>query len=60
MMGAMSSEPHDHDALEALLDFDRAHVWHPYSSALTPQDPYVVESARGRAPRPPRPRRHPT
>ncbi len=46
-MGAMSSEPHDHDALEALLAFDRAHVWHPYSSALTPQDPYVVESAEG-------------
>ncbi|HYN66867.1 MAG TPA: adenosylmethionine--8-amino-7-oxononanoate transaminase [Ornithinibacter sp.] len=31
----------------ALLAFDRAHVWHPYSSALTPQDPYLVESARG-------------
>ena len=31
----------------ALLAFDRAHVWHPYSSALTPQDPYLVESAHG-------------
>ncbi len=30
-----------------LLAFDRAHVWHPYSSALTPQDPYLVESAHG-------------
>ena len=32
---------------EALLAFDRDHVWHPYSSALTPQDPYLVESAHG-------------
>lgn len=30
-----------------LLAFDRAHLWHPYGSALTPGDPYVVESARG-------------
>ncbi|HOF63681.1 MAG TPA: adenosylmethionine--8-amino-7-oxononanoate transaminase [Dermatophilaceae bacterium] len=30
-----------------LLAFDRAHVWHPYSSALAPQDPYLVESASG-------------
>ncbi|MEO6791970.1 MAG: aspartate aminotransferase family protein [Ornithinibacter sp.] len=35
------------DALEALLAFDREHVWHPYSSALTPQQPYLVESADG-------------
>ena len=40
-MGAM---PADHDAL---LAFDRAHVWHPYSSALAPQDPYLVDSADG-------------
>ena len=31
----------------ALLAFDRDHVWHPYSSALTPQEPYLVESAHG-------------
>lgn len=30
-----------------LLAFDREHLWHPYGSALTPSDPYVVESARG-------------
>ena len=30
-----------------LLAFDRDHVWHPYSSALTPSDPYLVESADG-------------
>ena len=43
----MSDAPLDHAAHEALLAFDRAHVWHPYSSALSPQDPYVVESAEG-------------
>ena len=39
----------DHDGLdlEALLAFDRDHVWHPYSSALAPQAPYLVESAHG-------------
>ena len=35
------------DSLEDRLAYDRAHVWHPYSSALTPQDPYLVESAHG-------------
>ena len=38
-MGAMTPED--------LLAFDRAHVWHPYSSALSPSDPYLVESANG-------------
>ncbi len=33
--------------LEELLAYDRAHLWHPYSSALTPQHPYLVESASG-------------
>lgn len=47
-MGAMPAPtPDDTAAHEALLGFDRAHVWHPYSSALTPQEPYVVESAEG-------------
>ena len=31
----------------ALLAFDRDHVWHPYSSALTPPEPYLVESTSG-------------
>ncbi len=31
----------------ALRAFDRAHVWHPYSSALAPGDPSLVESAEG-------------
>ncbi|MFN8046883.1 MAG: adenosylmethionine--8-amino-7-oxononanoate transaminase [Dermatophilaceae bacterium] len=30
-----------------VLAFDRAHLWHPYGSALTASDPYLVESARG-------------
>lgn len=34
-------------SVEEALAFDRDHVWHPYSSALTPQDPYFVESANG-------------
>ncbi|HRA44670.1 MAG TPA: aspartate aminotransferase family protein [Phycicoccus sp.] len=29
------------------LAFDREHLWHPYGSALTPSDPYLVESAHG-------------
>lgn len=37
----------DAAALAALRAHDRAHVWHPYSSALAPGDPYVVESAQG-------------
>ena len=46
-MGAMSATPPPEADPDALLAYDRAHVWHPYSSALTPQDPYVVESAEG-------------
>ncbi|HEX4335028.1 MAG TPA: adenosylmethionine--8-amino-7-oxononanoate transaminase [Polyangiaceae bacterium] len=30
-----------------LLALDRAHVWHPYASAIDPFPPYVVESADG-------------
>ena len=33
--------------VDRLLAFDRAHVWHPYSSAATPGDSYLVESASG-------------
>jgi adenosylmethionine-8-amino-7-oxononanoate aminotransferase len=33
--------------LGELLTFDRDHLWHPYSSALAPSDPYLVESAAG-------------
>ena len=43
----MTDEPLTDGRLGDLLAFDRAHVWHPYSSALTPQDPYLVESADG-------------
>ncbi len=30
-----------------LLDFDRGHLWHPYSSMTRPGTPYLVESASG-------------
>ena len=40
-MAAMPDDP------AALLAFDRDHVWHPYSSALTPSDPWLVEAAQG-------------
>ena len=33
--------------LDDLLAFDRDHLWHPYSSALTPGTPHLVESASG-------------
>lgn len=32
---------------EALLAFDRAHVWHPYDSVPSAHAPYLVESAEG-------------
>jgi adenosylmethionine-8-amino-7-oxononanoate aminotransferase len=33
--------------VSSLLEFDRAHVWHPYSSATDPTTSYLVESAAG-------------
>jgi adenosylmethionine---8-amino-7-oxononanoate aminotransferase len=33
--------------LADLLAYDRRHLWHPYSSALAPSTPYLVESAAG-------------
>ncbi len=30
-----------------LLDFDRDHLWHPYSSMTSPGAVYPVESASG-------------
>ena len=35
------------EAGAALLDFDRDHLWHPYSSMTRPGRPYLVESASG-------------
>ncbi len=33
--------------MTGLLDFDRDHLWHPYSSMTRPGAPYLVESASG-------------
>jgi len=30
-----------------LLDFDRDHLWHPYSSMTRPGAPYLVDCASG-------------
>ena len=34
-----------------LVAYDRAHVWHPYSSMADPADPIVVQRAAGRTAR---------
>jgi adenosylmethionine-8-amino-7-oxononanoate aminotransferase len=34
-------------AMNELLDFDRDHLWHPYSSMTSPGTVYPVESAKG-------------
>ena len=35
------------DTTQQLLDYDRAHVWHPYSSFADPPPVFAVESADG-------------
>ena len=32
---------------EELIEFDKRHIWHPYSSLRDPIDPYLVVSAKG-------------
>ncbi|MDE3984279.1 aminotransferase class III-fold pyridoxal phosphate-dependent enzyme, partial [Glaesserella parasuis] len=33
--------------LDKLIEIDRAHIWHPYSSMTQPIPVYAVESAKG-------------
>lgn len=35
------------DSTQALLDYDRAHIWHPYSTFTAPPPVFAVESAAG-------------
>jgi adenosylmethionine-8-amino-7-oxononanoate aminotransferase len=35
------------DTTQALLDYDRAHIWHPYSTFTDPPPVFAVESAAG-------------
>ena len=35
------------DILQSLLQFDKEHIWHPYSSMTNPQPMQLVESAAG-------------
>lgn len=35
------------EATQQLLDYDRAHIWHPYSSFTAPPPVFAVESASG-------------
>jgi adenosylmethionine---8-amino-7-oxononanoate aminotransferase len=37
----------DREPPESLVAYDRAHVWHPYSSMADPADPIVIERAAG-------------
>lgn len=43
----MSSDRGPDGRVEGLLAFDRAHVWHPYASAIDPPAALAVESAQG-------------
>jgi adenosylmethionine-8-amino-7-oxononanoate aminotransferase len=33
--------------IDSLLDFDRRHIWHPYTSAISPSPCFMAESAEG-------------
>jgi adenosylmethionine-8-amino-7-oxononanoate aminotransferase len=37
----------DSNGIDTLLEFDRKHIWHPYTSAASPLPCFMVESAEG-------------
>lgn len=43
---ASNAEPQQNSA-QSLLDFDRQHLWHPYTSALSPLPAHEAVSAKG-------------
>jgi len=45
--GGATADGHPAAAVEALLGYDREHLWHPYAPAIAPPEARLVESARG-------------
>jgi adenosylmethionine-8-amino-7-oxononanoate aminotransferase len=37
----------DNNKIDTLLEFDRKHIWHPYTSAVSPLPCFMAESAEG-------------